>query len=195
MNNINHKAYTDHATDYYEHNLQGYTGGLVPSHRVALFKKYLNSGKVLEIGSGAGLDAQELIKQGFTVIPSDFTDAFVEIMKANGLAPIKLDAVNDKFPQDLDGVFANAVFVHFSPEDSKKVIANIYESLKPNGIIFLSMLIGSGTEVSGKLLGIIREFFYYQPQDIEELLKGKFEILEMNQPVEGRWIHLVARKI
>lgn len=54
---INYTAYEEHIDEYLKTNIWGLTGGLNPKDRVSNFKKYMNSGRILEIVSVQGLDA------------------------------------------------------------------------------------------------------------------------------------------
>lgn len=198
MNDINYQAYKDKADIYIDKNIGGTTGGLTPEKRVGRFKKYLNSGKVLEIGSGAGLDAEALKEAGFEVIASDFVPSFLEILKNKGLQVIKLDGKNDSIPEEitpLEGVYVNAVFVHFSPEEFKRLLEKINNALKDNGYLYFSVMHGQGTEIAGRAKGIEREFFYYKENDLRELLeKTGFTIDVLEYPIDEKWIHVICHK-
>lgn len=211
-NDINYKAYQENTAKYIENNLEGKTGGLNPQLRVAKFKKYLNSGKILEIGSGAGFDALELKAQGFNVIASDYVENFVKVLKSKNLSAIQLDIKNEEIDlKDLDGVYINAVLVHFNKGEILNALKKIKNSLKKGGVIFISIIIGKGTEIAGRNKGILREFFYYSVSDIKDLLQTSgFEILELKRiknsnfikefikifirrKNETRWIHVIAK--
>jgi SAM-dependent methyltransferase len=207
-NDINHDAYNNHIDVYLEKNQGGVTGGLTPSRRVSNFVRYLKSGRVLEIGSGQGLDALELQEKGFEVTASDFVESFLALLKSKGLDTAE---VNLKEPHSLewykqfdgkyalDGIYANAVFVHFSPKDLELALAEIHDALKSNGYLFFSLLIGEGSEISDRMSGVKREFFYYKNSDLQKLLeKYNFTIDEMNsddEPIDGRWIHCICHRI
>ena len=192
----NFTAYQDHVDSYLMFLNGGITGGLNPEQRAHNFQKFLKSGKVLEIGSGVGLDAIELEKLGFEVIPTDFVDSFINLMKEKSLSPLKFDAKYELLPMfNLEGVFANAVFVHFNKNDLEFCSENIFIALKQNGILFFSVMQGSGSEISNKMNGIEREFFYYQKEDLIELLeKVGFQVLEITENVDNRWIHVYAKR-
>lgn len=193
---FNYRAYQDNTDKYIENNPEGTTGGLTPQERVKKFQKYLKDGKVLEVGSGAGFDAFELKTHGFDVLASDYVDNFVQILKSKNLNAIKFDLKNDTLPSNyLDGVYLNAVFVHFDKDEILTALKKIKESLKDDGVIFFSVIIGSGTEISGRAKGIVREFHYYSPKDIEEYLKEcGFKILKIKSVIDGKWIHVFAQK-
>lgn len=86
-----------------------------PKDRVSNFKKYINSGRILEIVSVQGLDALELKSQGFKFIPCDFVGIFINILKTRNFTPAKINLKKYSIEEftNLDGVYANAFFVHF----------------------------------------------------------------------------------
>src|SRR3990167_6131265 len=66
------------------------------------FKKYLPNGKVLEIGSGGGRDAKELIKTGYKYTGTDISEELLEAAKKyNPGAKFLLKSVYDlSFPKN-----------------------------------------------------------------------------------------------
>jgi 2-polyprenyl-3-methyl-5-hydroxy-6-metoxy-1,4-benzoquinol methylase len=194
---INYKAYGEHADVYLEKNHDGITGGLKPQERVRNFKRYLKNGTVLEIGSGQGLDALELQNQGFDITPTDFVDSFIEILKSKKLFPIKVNLKTDTLDRfhQLQGVYANAVFVHFSPEDFASALRKINTVLHSNGYLFFSVLQGEGSEISNRMSGVEREFYYYTSKELYQLLSvSGFTVDELNEPIDNRWIHVICHK-
>lgn len=196
---LNYSAYNEHAERYVSHNIGGTTGGLNPQQRVARFQKFLPQGRILEVGTGEGLDAVELQRVGYEVIASDFVESFLEMEKDNNLNVIKLDLKNDEIPADiqpLNGVFANAVFVHFNIEDFKKSLEKIKNALVPNGYIYFSVMLGEGTEIAGRAKGIEREFFYYNEEVIRELLATTgYTVDLLEYPIDTKWMHVIAHSI
>ena len=193
---INYSAYNENAEKYVSHNNGGTTGGLTPARRVARFKKFLTNGRILEIGTGEGLDAAELKNQGYEVIASDFVESFLKMANNKGLHTIKLDLKKDEIPVDLqpfDGVFANAVFLHFNVEDLRKSLLKLKEAMTPHGYIYFSVMFGEGTKIAGGVKGIEREFFYYNKNAIRELLSGiGYDIDMLEYPVDEKWMHVIA---
>lgn len=198
MIDLNYAAYNENAQQYIDHNKEGATGGLTPVARVKRFQNFMVSGRVLEIGSGEGLDAIALRQAGYTVIASDFVASFINRLRSKGLPTIAFDAKRDAIPADLqplDGVYANAVFVHFNPNDFIESLQKIRVALTPNGIIFCSVILGEGSEIAGRAKGIEREFFYYNPQSIEPILaESGFAIDLLEYPIDGKWLHVIAHR-
>jgi SAM-dependent methyltransferase len=195
---INFDAYNQKANVYIEKNPGGTTGGLTPEERARNFQKFLPKGRVLEIGSGAGLDADALDQAGFEVIASDYVPSFVELLQGSSYQVITLDAKNDTIPSGLtplDGIYANAVFVHFSPNDFKNTLTKFNQALRDGGYMYFSVMHGEGTEVAGRAKGIEREFFYYKNEDLNRLLEETgFTIDKIEYPIDEKWIHVICHK-
>lgn len=142
------------------------------------FKKMADGGRILEIGSGDGVNAYFLKKSGFRVIASDISDAFLASCRINGLEPIKLDAIKDNLPVKLSGVLAWRTFVHFTKEDLEVTFQKIYSALDPNGIFVFNLLNMDSShtdkqwlDLSGQYkMGEKRFFAYYTEQYIKELI-------------------------
>lgn len=57
-------------------------------------------------------------------------------------------------------------------------------------------MISEGSEISNRMAGVEREFFYYNSKDIKGMLcNNSFEIDELNEPIDYRWIHVICHKI
>jgi SAM-dependent methyltransferase len=195
---INYNAYNSKADIYIEKNVGGTTGGYTPEKRVSNFKKHLDKGRVLEIGSGAGLDALVLKQADYDVTASDFVQSFRELLSDKGLNVINLNAKLDAIPSSilpLDGVYANAVFVHFNEADFRFALKNIHAALQSGGVLFFSVMLGEGTEISGRAKGIEREFFYYNEDSIRKILSEVgLEVLFLEYPIDGKWFHTFCHK-
>jgi 2-polyprenyl-3-methyl-5-hydroxy-6-metoxy-1,4-benzoquinol methylase len=198
MTDLNYKAYNENAQKYIDHNQGGTTGGLTPALRVERFKKFLPTGRILEIGSGEGLDALALKDAGYSVIASDFVESFIGILRQKGLRALALNIKTDSIPEDiqpLDGIYANAVFVHFSPEEFKQALHKIHAALRPNGHLYFSVILGQGHEVAGRAKGIEREFYYYDEGIVQRLLVDTgFTIDLLEQPIDEKWLHVIAHR-
>lgn len=196
---LNYTAYNDKAQIYIDKNPGGTTGDLTPEQRVEEFQKYLKSGKVFEIGSGAGWDADALATAGFEVIASDYVPSFLDLLKSKSYKSLKFDGKNSSIPSDLiplDGIYANAVFVHFNKEDFKIILKKIHSALRNGGYLYFSVMYGQGTEVAGRAKGIEREFWYYTPEVLRTLVEGlNYATDKVEYPIDEKWIHVICHKI
>ena len=126
--------------------------------------------KILEIGSGSGKDADYFESLGYKMELSDASQGFVDHLTKNGKTARLLNAITDDLGSGYDMVFADAVFLHFNPEQLEEVLRKIFDALRPNGRIVFSMKAGSGEEVTDRKLDVNRYFCYYQANDIKKLL-------------------------
>ncbi len=194
---FNQSQYEQHTATYLESNSNGRIGGETPENRIAYLGEYIKPGaRILEIGSGNGRDAIIFASKGYTVTPSDYVDSFLDEMRKAGLHPLKLDAKHDDLPIPQDCIYANALFVHFSPEESAAFLQKAHTILPPDGVIFMSMIQGEGYARTARTRGFERDFYYYSLQQIDSILKDAgFSVLQSQEIIEGStvWIQVVAQ--
>ena len=106
------------------------------------------SGRVLEVGSGAGYDADFLEGLGVKVRRTDATKRFLELQAARGKHGEVLDLLTDDLGGPYDAVLALAVLIHVPRDQTDQVLAKIAGSLRPGGALLVSMRNGDG-ETSG----------------------------------------------
>ena len=117
------------------------------------FKKYLSEGKVLEIGSGGGRDAKELIRAGYEYTGTDISKGLLEAAKKyNPGAKFLLKSVYDlDFPENsFDGFWACAVLLHIPKSRIDEALRQLHKVVKPNGVGFISVKQGVGEETNEK---------------------------------------------
>jgi len=123
--------------------------------------------RVLELGSGTGRDAVALERRGFVVRRTDATEAFLEMIRADGHAADRLDAITDDFGGPYDAVFADAVFLHF---DRAQLTGVLRKALRAAPVLAFSTKEGSGEEWSNRFLDLPRHFVMWQEQPLRDLL-------------------------
>ncbi|MBI2326711.1 class I SAM-dependent methyltransferase [Candidatus Curtissbacteria bacterium] len=173
------------------------------SSELKRFKKYLQSGKILEIGSGGGRDAKELIKAGYEYTGTDISKGLLEAAKKyNPGAKFLLESVYDlEFPKDyFDGFWACAVLLHIPKNRIDKALKRIHRITKSHGIGFVSVKKGRGEMVTIEPPPDGKRFFaYYSLKEFEETLrKNNFEILyskERKKTAKTTWLIYFVRPI
>jgi cyclopropane fatty-acyl-phospholipid synthase-like methyltransferase len=194
-NDFNLQAYEKNAITYLEARKNKDIGG-GGAERINFLKEFLPVGSlVFEIGSGGGEDALELAKNGYQVMASDFVPKFVEICKSSGLDAILFDAKTDTLPENVDAVYANAVFVHFTPEETSDFLTRAKSHLVGEKLIFLSVLKGEGSERSGRSRGFERDFQYYSEEQIAQILESSGYKCLKTKVIDDKWIQLIAQVI
>ncbi|MBP9691358.1 class I SAM-dependent methyltransferase [Candidatus Woesebacteria bacterium] len=168
------------------------------------FFEYLPSGKIIEIGSGSGRDAQELIAHGYEYIGTDISKGLLEIAKKrNPHASFSLQSVyNLDFPDGtFDGFWASAVLLHIPKNRIDEALQHLKRILKDGATGFISLKKGDGEKmVDGDHVGIdYKRFFsfYEQPEFTEILQRNHFEILEtyVFDHSNKKWLAFFVKKI
>src|SRR5271157_2858245 len=121
---------TNKATlDAYENGLEQYNAAAVTAVSGSL-KDWIDTSlsmlspgsHILEIGSAHGRDALYMESKGFKVDRTDAAHSFVEYMRQQGYQARLLNALGDDFGGPYDMVYANAVLLHFTVEQTKAVL-------------------------------------------------------------------------
>lgn len=114
------------------------------------FEKELSKGAtILDLGAGTGRTYAYFSEKGYSYIGLDFSSKMKdEAFKIHGKFPyIVDDMVNVKSLFDsnsVDAVFAVYSLFHLPKDDFRKVLSDVYEILKANGVIVLSYQLGTG---------------------------------------------------
>ena len=150
--------------------------------------------RVLEIGSGTGRDALELERRGFVVRRTDATQAFVDMMRADGYAVDRLNALTDDFGGPYDAVFADAVFLHFDRPGLAQVLR---KAARAAGVLAFATREGKGEEWSDRHLDLPRHFVMWQEDPLRELLKStgwEVQRLDRGEGRFGMWFYVLATR-
>ncbi len=157
------------------------------------------NGKILEIGSGFGRDAEYIKQRGFGIECSDAVPNFVEILKSKGLEARTLNVLRDTIGGRHDMVLADAVLLHFTPEEATQVTRKVHAALNSAGIFALRVKRGDGAAWTNAKLGEPRYFYYWQPDNLKKMLADcGFEWMDMAENHTSHnnadWMGVVARK-
>ncbi|MCG7522105.1 class I SAM-dependent methyltransferase [Ruegeria sp. Ofav3-42] len=134
--------------------------------RMAFAEAVVREGYVLDLGSGPGADSSFFMREGLRVRALDATPAFVEHARENGV-----DAHLGTFEDvtevaTYDGIYASFSLLHAPREDFPRHLAAIHRAVKPEGIFFLGLKLGTGEHRDD--LG--RYYTYFSQTEIEEAL-------------------------
>ncbi|WP_394537649.1 methyltransferase domain-containing protein [Lysobacter enzymogenes] len=140
----------------YEGYARGYAAAVpaTPSGRAAEDLRRLAaaagpSGRVLEIGSGPGWDADFLETLGLRVQRTDVTAAFVDLQIERGKAASRLDVLREEIEGVYDGIAMLYVLQHFEREQVDAVLDKLARALVANGALLMSHMLGEGEEWEG----------------------------------------------
>ncbi|MEV6414716.1 class I SAM-dependent methyltransferase [Kribbella sp. NPDC051718] len=151
-------------------------------------------GDVLELGSGTGRDAVELERRGHRVRRTDAAGSFVEMIRADGHDAEHLNALSDDFGGPYDLVFADAVFLHFTPEQLATVLRKAHAAATH---LAFTTSEGAGDEWSNRFLDLPRHFTKWQEQPLRAVLADTGWTVLTWQQAQARtsgWYYVMARR-
>lgn len=145
------------------------------------FHSLLPTGKILEIGSGGGHEAVQLIKLGYDYTGTDISTNLIKIAKKDNKTGTFLHrSVYDlSFPDySFDGFWTAATLLHIPKIRIKEVLRKIHTVIKPGGIGFISLGLGNNEEIeksTGRLISL------YRLNEFSKILnETDFTVLETN---------------
>ncbi|TSC89420.1 MAG: type 11 methyltransferase [Microgenomates group bacterium Gr01-1014_5] len=178
------------------------------SEEIAKFKGYLPTGKIIEVGSGGGRDAKELVEAGYGYVGTDVSSGLlVEAKKLNpGVAFLNQSVYELDFPDNsFDGFWASAVLLHIPKNRIDEALQSLGRVVRDKGVGFISVKQGEGERMEFEEAHAPsvhqRLFSYYSEDEFKDvLLRNNFTTLEFYlKPSGGKTTWLVffvqARKI
>jgi SAM-dependent methyltransferase len=144
-----------------------------------IFRKLLPNGKILEIGSGGGRDAKELIALGYEYVGTDISTGLIEVAKKENLtATLLVQSVYDlDFLEgtQFDGFWASAVLLHIPKARIDTVLQRIRRFMRAGAVGFISLKQGEGERLEEDK----RFFVYYSEEEFRQVLqRNNFEVVE-----------------
>ena len=165
-----------------------------------LFTEQLPEGaSVLDLGCGSGRDSAYFISCGYDVTAMDASEEMCDLASIHiGQDVLHLSFAEMDFNQVFDGIWACASLLHVPSDEIDIILAKVINSLKINGILFLSFHYG---EYEGVRDG--RYFTDYRMKALKELI-GRYENLEIiemdkcegsKEDNETDWIYALVRRV
>ena len=152
------------------------------------FKKLIPGKKVLDIGCGAGRDAEMLINDGFDCTGIDASRGMLGVatQRVSKGKFIKMDFYNLTFPDAMfDGFWASASFLHVPKKEVHKVIHEAKRVIRSGGIGFISVKQKTTMDegiIEDDRYGtpVARYFSFYEKNEFKKkLLECGFEVIAM----------------
>lgn len=150
MTNVAYEANTGTYDTKYQ---KGY-GLVYPDGHVIRFHRHileyevgLRGGTMFDYGCGTGSHLHYFLQHGFTPYGCDVSPTAIERCKA--LMPAYTDhfhvvpsvpRLREYFPGNFDLMFSNQVLYFLNDRDMDAIISQLYDMLKPGGIIFATMI-------------------------------------------------------
>ena len=172
------------------------------------FSSLLPAGaSVLDVGCAGGVKSKYLAKKGFRVTGIDFSEQFIEIAKKEvpeaefQVLDIRdIEALNRQF----DGIFIQAVLLHFPKDEVAEILSFVLTQLKPGGLIHVSVKEQRPGQKAEEVrtendygYSYERFFSYFTSEEIEAILKSlDLDIVHSEVHPSGKtcWIQVIAKK-
>lgn len=164
------------------------------------FAALLPQGKVLEIGTGGGKDAKELLAKGYEYVGVDVSAGLLKEARKNvpGATFLQQSVYDLDFPESsFDGFWACAVLLHIPKDRIDEALQNIRRVVRRGGIGFISLKRGKGERIEkdeAHTGGTGPRFFaYYSQAEFERILeRNGFEVVNSAiRPVDKRTTWLI----
>ena len=161
-----------------------------------LFADTVGFGRVLEVGSGPGMDAAYLEQRGLNVSRTDATPAFVEMMRAAGHQARLLDIRTSDLGGPWDAVLAQAVLLHLDRAQFADALQRIHQAVMDEGVLAFTVKEGGGDAWSEAKLDLPRHFTYWREHSLRDVLtQTRWAVMSIDH-IAGRlapWLFVMAR--
>ncbi|HEY3408580.1 MAG TPA: methyltransferase domain-containing protein [Propionicimonas sp.] len=152
-------------------------------------------GRVLEIGSGTGMDATYLEARGLNVSRTDAALAFVEMMRAAGHEAHVLDIRTADLGGPWNAVLAQAVLLHLDRAQFAEALQRIRQAVVGGGVFAFTLKEGDGDAWSEAKLDLPRHFTYWREASLRTVLaQTRWDVISIDY-VDGLepWLFVMAR--
>ena len=165
------------------------------------FFELLPKGRVLEIGCGAGRDAQELIDHGYDYIGTDIAPGLLKLAHKNNPRAkfLEKNLYDLDFKEPFDGFWCAAVLIHIPKARIDEALGAIHRNMKAKAIGFIAMKEGAGQRLESRpdINDADFLFVYWQSDEFKKVLgQNGFEVLEegyMPMSERTKWLTYIVR--
>ncbi len=164
------------------------------------FEKFLKPGsKVLDVGFGSGRDSLHFEAKGYEVVSIDFAEEVYYRGKNLLNTEVLLVDVRDmRYQNEFAGIWASAVFLHFTNEEIINVLERCASALKNDGVMYISFKYGESA-----LIRHGRFFNDFDEKKFDKLMNNitSFEVNEIWKTQDARsnhnsqyWLNIILTK-
>jgi predicted TPR repeat methyltransferase len=153
-------------------------------------------GRVLEVASGPGWDADFMESRGLAVRRTDIAEGFIAVQAKRGKRAERLDLIEDDLGGPYDGLVALYVIQHIPRLLVDSVIARMAAALVPQGLLLFSFQLGEGERVEAEPTGDYHIVMWPREEMDAMFARHGLEIV-WDRTQDGReacWVTLVARR-
>ncbi len=162
---------TDQTLGFYDTNADTYADhASAPNPRLYSFLyRCKPGGRILELGTGGGIDAAAILKRGFSLDATDGSAHLAAIASQRLGQPVRTMLFHELDAVSLyDGVYACASLTHVPRAELGPVIAKVYRATVEGGIVWASFK--SGAEEGADALG--RHYNYLSHDELVSIWKA-----------------------
>ncbi|HEY9813088.1 MAG TPA: class I SAM-dependent methyltransferase [Candidatus Sericytochromatia bacterium] len=147
----------------------------------ALSQLNINSGTILDLGTGPGTQAIALAERGFQVTATDISETAIhqaeQTAKQNkmNISWQQDDIINSKLNQTFDFVFDRGCFHVISPEQRQDYVRIVHKLLNDQGYLFIKCFSHLQPGEQGP--------HRFTPEQINDIFSKHFQILNIKQTV------------
>ena len=190
--------------DFYNQHAKEYFFQTVKADLSATYKKFLpfikKEGLILDLGCGSGRDSYYFKQNGYQIVAVDGSKELATQASLLLGQPVLNQLFEDiQFNEEFDGVWACASLLHVSAKELPSILIKIRESLKKEGVFYISVKEGERRGVEDG-----RFFQYYSPSQFHHLISqcGGLKIETAWSHTELRdegnkvvWLNVIGRKL
>jgi 2-polyprenyl-3-methyl-5-hydroxy-6-metoxy-1,4-benzoquinol methylase len=150
----------------------------------------------LDIGSGTGMLADWLSKNGFNVLCIDPSDEMVRRCRSKGLSTLQTTLQEFNTDQKFGLVTAVLSLIHVPKKELSQQLQKISNWMNPGGTFAMAFIEGQGEGIGEKQSAYPRYFSYYTSAEMVVLTRPYFECVfefKMKGPIS--YIILIFRKL
>jgi 2-polyprenyl-3-methyl-5-hydroxy-6-metoxy-1,4-benzoquinol methylase len=154
-----------------------YSADLDPDFERGLNAMRIETGQLLDIGTGPATQAMALARMGFTVTATDISATAVEFAREKAKQQgLDIDFQHDdilhtKLEKQFDVILDRGIFQNILPERRAEYIDTLHRLLKPSGVLFLKCF--SNKEKSGT------KPYRFAAEEIENYFSPRFNVLSI----------------
>jgi SAM-dependent methyltransferase len=155
-----------------------------------------SGGRVLEVASGPGWDADRLEAMGLQIRRTDLSEGFIAFQRDRGRAADQLDLITGDLGGPWDGLVALYVIQRIGRELVDGVIGRIAEALRPGGTLLMSWQDGEGEHTSVDAEGTYQVVRWRESDMVDCLARHGLAVVwrSLFNGREADWITVIARR-
>ncbi len=139
-------------------------------------KKVVKGGKILDLGCGPGHHSKYFSTLNFNVTGIDLSSEMIKVAKREfiGLDFRVMDILDLDFEENsFDGIWASASLLHINKIQLELILKRIQKILVNDGILYISLKEGKGSELFKDIRygGVEKFYAYYKFEEIKNILE------------------------